>query len=270
MQTNIRTLNSYFNPRRFGLLLQRDLMSGYRTILIAMATIAAVVISLSVLTMLGDFQADLHYGFFYTLLFAGGFIITSLAFRDLHQNGRSYTYLTLPGSRLEKFAGKLIATSIGYSLFSLAFISLLSLAGEGINQLIFGRGHDLFNPLRREVWLAVAVYLVTQSIFLLGAAYFRRLAFIKTALAVNILAIVFAIGSGLVLYLVFRDYTEVGGKTSTEFRSYLNNLGYSGSFELELLPAGKAVCLGLKIAFWAVLAPLCWVISYLRLSEKEV
>ncbi len=52
MQTNIRTLDSYFSPRRFGLLLQRDLMSGYRTILIAMATIAAVVISLSVLTML--------------------------------------------------------------------------------------------------------------------------------------------------------------------------------------------------------------------------
>ena len=263
------TLYSYFNPRRFRLLLKRDMVSGYRAVLIAVAAVAGVAIIISALSMLGAYEADFHYGIFYPLLFAGGYIVTSLAFRDLHLNGRSYTYLMLPGSRVEKFTSKLLTTSVGYALGTLILCSVLSLVSEGINKLIFGHSHLLFNPFNREVLLAVAIYLVTQSIFLVGAAYFKKLAILKTALAVNIAVIGFSILSGGVLAVVFRNYI-VAGKQSNELRAIINELGHSGWFEAAFLPAGRAILLGLKIFFWGIMAPVCWVISYVRFSEKEV
>ena len=87
-----------FNLRRFMLLLRRDFSAGYRGVLIAMAAVAGFVVLISAVSLLQGQGGEYHLGWYAALLFIGGYIVSSLAFKELHLNGKSYFYLTLPGS----------------------------------------------------------------------------------------------------------------------------------------------------------------------------
>jgi hypothetical protein len=204
---------------------------------------------------------------YYPLLLIGGYIVTSLSFKELHLNGQSVFYLTLPGSSLEKFLSKLLVTSAGYALGSLIFYTAVSSAAEGINRLIFGNGHAFFNPFERSTLILLAVYLVTQAVFLLGSVYFRKLAFIKTNLYIWLFGLVVVILVAVIAWLIFRDYA-IGKRL--ELEPYFQRLGESGELQAVLVPLAEKFGRVAEVLFWGVAAPVCWVISYLRLRETEV
>ncbi len=256
--------------KRLTLLIKRDFLTGYRGVLIAMASVAGLVILISALSNIGRENGNFHTGLFTALLIVGGCIVTSLAFREIHQGERSYFYLTLPGSSFEKFLSKLLVTSIGYVVGTLVFYSLVALASEGINHLIFGYTHPLFNPFTVEVLRIAALYLVIQAIFLTGSAYFKKLAFLKTVLIWNLFIIGTALTAGFTAWLIFRGDYLVGGMVKPEIEILLNRLNYTGTIDVFFVKVGGGFWLALKILFWAVLAPVCWLISYFRLTETEV
>lgn len=267
MEARKKTVFEKMSVRRLGLLLRRDFSAGYRAVFIAMATVGGFVILLSVISTLARNLDPMHEVLYTQLLFIGGFIVTSLIFKELHLNGQSVFYLTLPGSSLEKYLSKLLVSSLGYAFGSLFFYTAVSSAAEGINRLIFGYGHPFFNPFDREVLLAVAVYLVTQAVFLVGSVYFRKLAFIKTVLYLVLFGIGLTIITGLTGWLIFRDYA-VGPRIHLE--PHLEQLGRSGEMEAVLKPLAESFLSAARVLFWSALAPVCWVISYLRLRETEV
>ena len=271
-----------FSARRFGQILFRELAGGYRSILIAMAAVAGTVIVLSVLTTLGISQGSgmttaqtggFYAGFFVQVLFLGGFIITSLAFREVQQNGAGIFYMTLPSSLLEKFVSKLLVTSVGYAVGSLVFYTIVAAAGEGINLLIFGFGHGLFNPLELPVLRAVGIYMITQSVFLLGSIWFRKLSLVKTVLWLAIFALgvaaIAAVTARLVLadHFVWRLAQSGRGAWSMDLSSaYLSSRfgmgspGYTGAMVFATIG---------RVMFY-LLAPVCWLAGYFKLGEVEV
>jgi hypothetical protein len=255
------------SPRRLGLLLRRDFSSGYRAVLIAMLAVGGFVLLVSVLSTLSGEGGPVHDTLYIQLLFIGGLIVTSLSFKELHLNGQSVFYLTLPGSSLEKFLSKLLVTSVGYAFGSLFFYTAVSSAAEGINRAIFGYGHAFFNPFQRGIMMAIAVYLVCQAVFLVGSVYFRKLAFVKTALYLVLFSIAVSVLVGVTGYIIFRDYAD-GGRIMLE--PYMNELGRSGEMEALIGPLAERFWVAFKILFFAALAPVCWIISYLRLRETEV
>ena len=267
MQGTRKGLSELLSLRRLGLLLRRDFAGGYKGVLIAMAAVGGFVILSRVLSAFLRQPGATHPTFYIQLLFIGGFIVTSLTFKELHLNGQGIFYLTLPGSALEKFLSKLLVTSVGYAIGSLAFYAAVSAAAEGINRLIFGYGNPFFNPFDRNVLLALAAYLVTQSVFLVGSVYFRRLALVKTVLYLVLFGIVLAIVTGLAAWFLFRDYAA--GR-AIAFEPYMNELGASGDVERVLRPLAEKFILGGRLLFWIAVAPVGWVISYLRLRETEV
>ncbi len=269
MGNTLKQGTGFFNPRRFLLLLRRDFSNGYRSVLIAMAAVSGFIILISALSALQGQNGKFHTVIFTQLLFIGGYIVSSLAFKELHQPDRSYFYCTLPGSLVEKFSSKLLVTSLGYALGTLIFCTIVGAASEGINRLIFGHGHYFFNPLDMNILLIVAVYLVTQSVFLTGSVYFRKLAFLKTTLIVNGAAIAFGLIIALTFYLIFREHIHPGG-LAPRIQAILNELGHTGRMEAELGSFVSTFLSLIKILFWYVLAPVCWLISYFRLSETEV
>jgi hypothetical protein len=260
-------ISESFTLLRFGLLLRRDFSLGYKSVVIAMLAVGGFVILWSVVSALSRQLTPMHQGLYGLLLFVGGFAVTSLAFKELHLEAQNIFYLTLPGSSLEKFLSKLLVTSIGYAVGSLLFYTAVSSAAEGINRLIFGYGHPFFDPFARNVLLALAIYLVSQSIFLLGSVYFRKLAFVKTSLYLVLLGIAFSIVTGVAMWFVFRDYAT---GTRILFEPYLNELGQAGDLEAVVRPLAERFFQVVKVLFWAALAPVCWLISYLRLRETEV
>ena len=262
-----------FNPKRFGLLIKRDALTGYRGTLISMGAGFGVILLMSIISAWQNGEPDLYQGLFGVILFLGGFIVTSLSFREIHQNGRSYLYLTLPGSHLEKFVSKLLISSVGYAAAALAYTMAASLLSEGINLLIFGRGNGLFRPFEREIFITIAAYLVAQSFFLVGSVYFRKLSFLKTVLAVNVIAIAFGILGGVFGWFLFRPYIEMGRMNPEYFRAleqYAETFNFADAFEMRIKPWGMVMYRTCQVIFWGLLAPTCWIISYFRLSEKEV
>ncbi len=193
----------FWSPRRFGQLLLRELVTGYRSLLIAMAAVGAALIVISLLTSLGMMVSganvrmsggDFYLGFFQNLLFIGGFVVTSLAFREIGQNGGGIFYLTLPGSIFEKFTTKLLVTAVGFGVGVTLFFSLAAAAAEGLSLLVFGVGHGFFNPLDARVLHDVLIYIPAQSVVLLGSIWFRKLALVRTAFWVMI----FALAAGII------------------------------------------------------------------------
>jgi hypothetical protein len=233
-----------------------------------MAAVGGFIILITVASMLGGVQPFLHVGLFIQMLFVGGIVISSLSFREIHQNGQSILYLTLPGSTLEKFLSKLLVSSLGYAIGALIYYTAVSALGEGLNRLLFGAGHPFFNPFSRNVLLAAAAYLVIQSVFLAGSAFFRRLAFLKTALFLILFGIGLSVIVGLAMRFLLADLGWRGGTLSLE--PYFEQLRQSGSADAVLLPLAKGFLLSLKILFWGALAPVCWLLGYLRLAETEV
>jgi len=269
MEKTLKQGTGFFNPRRFLLLLRRDFSNGYRSVLITMAAVSGFIILISALSALQRGSGEFYTVIFAQLLFIGGYIVSSLAFKELHQSNRSYFYCTLPGSLVEKFSSKLLVTSLGYALGTLIFCTIVGAASEGINRLIFGRGHYFFNPFTRDIFFMIAIYLVTQSVFLTGSVYFRKLAFLKTTLIVNGAAIAFGLIIALTFYLIFREHIRPGG-LDPRTQAIFNQLGYTGRMEAELGSFANTFLTLIKILFWYVLAPVCWLISYFRLSETEV
>src|SRR5208337_3469600 len=197
------------STRRIGRLFLRELAHGYRGLLIATAAVAGGVIVVSAIGALaasaggvpaGTVSGDGYFGFFQSLLFLGGFIITSLAYREVWQTGSRVSYLMLPGSLLEEVVVQLLIASVGFAAGTLIFVSATALASDGLDRLLFGVGRGFFNPVAPAVLQAVVRYLVLQSFFLLGSIWFRKLAFVKTALAI----VVFGIALGIVFTIALR------------------------------------------------------------------
>lgn len=284
METRMKM--GFFNPRRFGQLLLRDAANGYLGWLIAAAAVAGMVIVLSALTALGisrggnirfNGASSFHVGFYIQLLFLGGFISTSFAFREVHQNGAGILYMTLPASQFEKLASKLLVTSVGYALGSLVFYAATAAVSEGINHLIFGRGHGFFNPFDPMILRAAGMYLLAQSVFFLGSIWFRKLAFVRTVLWLS----VFAIGVVVVTVVAARIILAGHFVPSTVQAGAARIGGWSLNWSNDLLmgrfgpgsPAHSGLMIFKTIAevlLVGALAPVCWLAAYFKLRETEV
>lgn len=276
---------SGFSGRRFGRLLLRDLAFGYRGLLIAMAAVAGGIIVFSAFGALvmsargaaeGTVQGNGYFGYFQGLLFLGGFIATSLAFREVWQNGSGIAYLTLPGSLLEKFVVKLLVTSVGFAVGATVFITATAAASEALDRLVFGVGHGFFNPFTPAVLQAVARYLVVQSFFLLGSLWFRKLAFVRTVLWLILFAAAFGILAMIALRIGLSSHlgAAAGRAGSMRFGGWSFNLNGMGLQDLFTPGSrGYSGAMAFKIAAEALfiaLAPACWVAAYFRLGEAEV
>jgi len=275
---NAQAVSEVFSVRRFGRLLLRDLAYGYRGLLIAMAAVAGGIIVFSAIgalamsaggAMEGTVRGDGYFGFFQNLLFLGGFIATSLAFREVWQNGSGIAYLTLPGSVFEKFVVKLLATSVGFAVGTIVFMTATAAASEALDRLVFGVGHGFFDPFTPAVLQAVARYLVLQSFFLLGSIWFRKLAFVRTVLWIVLFGAALAIVSAIALRIGLSSHMRslrLGGWSFNLNGMGLQDLFTPGSRGYSGAMAFKVAAEALFIA----LAPASWVAAYFRLGEAEV
>ena len=262
--------NEYFSLGRLFLLLKKDFLTHYRTILIATAAIAGFVIFASAISALKHNGVDFHLKLYFMLLYIAGFIVTSRAFREMYNSQKSYTYMTLPVSPLEKFTERLILTSIVYALGTFAIYFVVAAISETLNQLLFGYTPALLSPLSRAFLISIAAFLVIQGLFLAGAVFFKKNSFIKTILMLTLFAIALLLITFLAARLIFPGYFESLHLMKQEFNTIHNLAEWLGMTEAKLLLVGRTIWLVIRILFWVVLAPLCWIVSYLKFRKIEV
>ncbi len=243
--------NKVFSVARAWHAPRADLHQQSRAVLIGVCAGAAVILIANVFST-PNVGFDFHATFFPLALAAGGLLFTSTLFAELPDLPRAIAYLTLPISTLERWAVRVLISTVGYAAVALVGYFLVTLLGAGIGQLIRGQSHPVFAP-SVDVWRWILAYLLTSSLFLFGAVYFRRWNALKVILALAGLWLGLALIAAGLAWLLFSDFT--------------------GNFDLvaESVPyIVAAIEAGAKIFFWGIMGPLFWFLTYLRLSETEV
>ena len=246
-------MNEHFSLDRLWWLLWADLVAGYRSLLTVSGTLAGVILIASLISIHGAGAAQ---GFFVSwfggMLYIWGAIASSRAFPELHDKTRNEVYLLTPASAIEKTLTRLLAVTVGLTLYLLIFTAVVSLLVAGLHRLFLDPGVGLFNPLDPQVWPLVAGYFFLQSFFFLGAAWFRRRHFIKTTLVITV------VGIGLTLFVLPTVVLTLGVAVSPDSISIPGNQGM-----LRLIET-------LRTTFAIVLPVACWTIAWLRVRETQV
>lgn len=206
-------------------------------------------------------HSSFHSGNFGMMLMIGGLVFTSMIFNELTEPQSRQFYLTVPASHLEKFVSKLLITTIGFILFTTFSYWFFSVFNSMLARVIGGYSIGVFNPFKSQNIDLIQIYLVIQSVFLLGAITFRRYSFLKTGLALLTIGTGLATVWGSAFAAIFYDFFKDGDfNFSVSGENIFYNMEERMSFFGNLL----------YYLFWLALAPIMWAISYFKLTEKEV
>jgi hypothetical protein len=246
-------MNDQLSLQRLAFVLRNDFLRTYRSALLISGTAALVAL---VVSLLAAYDGDVGQGptfyrvFFIAALFGWGTIATSLCFSDLHGRATNTAFLLLPASALEKTVSRLLIHTIGLIAYLLVLTTLLSWLLEGINTLWIGERRGFFSPLDEVAWMLLPHFVVAQALFFLGAAWFRKVQFVKTVGAVIAIQILLSIVAVALFWMI--------GPVQC-----LN----ANCYEFPLLDWMDDAA---SIAYFFVLPPFCWFVAWLRVTEAQV
>jgi hypothetical protein len=238
--------------QRLWWVLRNDVLRSYRSALVISGTAALVALLVSAgIAYYGEVgNTALFYRiFFIAALFAWGTIATSSSFSDLHGRGSNMAFLLLPASALEKTLSRLLIYTVGLIAYLLVFTTVLSWVLEGINTLWIGQRRELFSPFDRVGWMLLPHFIVAQALFFLGAAWFRKVQFVKTV------GTVIGIVIGLGVFAVFVAWLL--GPRSWGAGLYIDD---PIDWIVEVAPW----------TYYFALPLLCWFVAWLRVTEAQV
>jgi hypothetical protein len=112
--------------------------------------------------------------------------------------------------------------------------------------------------------------MVVQGVFLAGSVFFKKNSLIKTILMLIVLGIAL-----LIIIIIAARYIIPGNfegirPVSQEFQSLRELADWLGMTETGLKSVGRTIWLIIQLLFWVVLAPLCWIMSWLKFRKIEV
>lgn len=250
---------SLFNINRIGLLFQRYFTEHFRTELIYWIIMAVLFIFIRNMM---------------ELVFIAGIIYASRFFREIHSPGNGTAYFMIPATQLEKITVSIVLTSFYYFVMVLLTYSIGNLLGTFINNMLasinfnflfYNPSHsplqwDLFetvmvannaHPISQSLFGFFYALLFSQSIFLLGSIYFKNNQVFKTFLTLIIIVFSLTILLYLETKLIIGDIFIIDGSQRV----------YGVDFNLHRI---------IFEVFYYLLPPFLWVVSYFRLTEKQV
>lgn len=269
-------MNNTFNINRFGLLLKRQWLDFGRIYLISLVVVTGVIIGFYAFNIPYptkpnnfDYDGNLDMRFRYPLFLMLGFLFISIVassyFSLLGQKSRAILELMTPASVFEKFLGGIFYTTILsflsylilFYITDLAFVKyinnhLVEFKVDGSDKSTISAVESIVSELVINITYQsflksfLAIPFLITSIFLLGSVYFNRFQYIKTAVSVML-------------------FTSVGVYIITKFSELLRK-GLLSNDRMD----NKDNMLSTFLLITIALTLIVWVITYVRLKEKEV
>jgi len=257
-----------FSTKRVAHLLRVFAITQKRSVLVTAGAAYAVMLAFFLFGMLAHTGwgtgLEFHQVFFPSAFFLVGLVAVSMSFAGMHRADRSYIYLTLPASGLEKLVEKLLLAIVIYPVAAVVTYFLFSLLLAGLAPLLFDASFVVFNPAAIEPLDTYHGFIVASSLFLFGAAYFRSRHFIKTALSVaGIFILLSTVGT-------FAGVASISGLVA-DIEVGLYDQTTASAAELRALGdlAGTIARSARFAALW-ILPPALWALTWLKLRETEV
>lgn len=263
-------MNDTFSLQRFGWLMRKIMVERTAQVLGTIGLCITVTFIIYAMTRLLQGIEVAQNAAFEIGLAMGGPIVASIVFGYFSNNATGSSFLTLPASVLEKWLSGILITGVIYFflfLFAFRMIDLLFVAQYHHNL-------DPHLPYYKEQYEAVHILSYTElvasgtymlffnfsGIVMLGALFFNKAAFIKTALIICCVAVGSFLLNLLVVSLLIKN-TQIAFPFSIVWIWVGNQ---RAPLELPSESAEK-----IKFIFRFVLPAIFWGLSLLRLKEKE-
>jgi hypothetical protein len=249
-------MENTFNIQRAGLQFIRQLTMQLKASIIALGAIAGILLMIGGLVVsFGNttYTSANFLGLAMPMFFIGGFVLTSVIFAELNNPHRGFLYLMLPATAMEKLLSTWAITSLLYTAIGILVMMTVNITLVAYSSIFSLNSVELVNPFSYEMLRMFGIYLITQTIFLVGAIHFRRAQFFKTVL--SLLALMMAISA----------FTAIFG-----FAIFYNGLKF-GNFNvnINIMDSDSWSAAG-EILFWALLAPFMLTVTYFKIKEREV
>ena len=263
-------MNDTFSFRRFSLFFKKTLLERPLQMfgLYGLALVIAFLLYAIFKTLVG-FEEAQNMAFIVGLVGCGTFL-ASFVFNYFGANASGSSYLTIPASSLEKWlTGVLIAGVLFPGLFVVFFhfvdYFFVSSYHAGLDPKgpFYKQLYEEVNPFPLNGFVASKTYIMflnATGAMLVGSLYFNKAAFIKVALIVSALYI----GGHLLNQFIAQ---AVFDKIDKALPYYCVFIPVGKEFGKVMLPdfASKAV----DICMLYVMPGIFWLVSYVRLREKE-
>lgn len=248
-------MNTTFNTNRFGLLLKRYFTENKQRELTFWG------ITIVVFMLMRDTSSVVTY------LIIAGYFTAANSFRIFGHTPGAMHYLLIPATHTEKLVANILLNTLYFFAAFLITYLIGTFLGIQLDNLIFGHNKPLtfklftdiadFNGNGKYLWYVFYSFSLVQAIAITGSLYFKRSAAMKTILTIFILFFIFGLIEMLMLKITFGTY-------SLSRQSLNINMG---PHELsEIFSASEYI---FKI-IGLVLLPFLWIVSYFRLTEKQV
>lgn len=251
------------------MLFKKHTAENYHTYLMSIGVLAGILLlfmGIASYSNKGYLSLSNQEGFFVSFLLLSGCIFTSLIFSDLGDKKKAIPALTLPASHFEKY---FVGWLYSFVIFQVLYVALFYLIATIVVQL----GHpstpqqdnsviNLFtNDFRPDPYYAFIIYTFLHSITFLGAVYFEKMHFIKTAFAFFIGAFILGLINKPIMSSMIKE--TINGGTIFSPVTFTNGKQHWTIFQASIQDYTGAIVLGLVVL-------VLWISAYYKLKEKEV
>jgi hypothetical protein len=252
-------MNTTFNISRLGLLLKRYFIENKNRELTFWGIATAI------------FMLMNQSGSVAMFLYVTGFIFAARSFNVFGYAPGGMHYLLIPATHTEKLVSSILLNTVYFFIMFLISYTIGTIFGITIGNLIFGFNHPLnfslfqsgehinqFNKIITNDFSLYDIFFtfaIIQAVFMLGSLYFKRNSIGRTFLTLIAVSIFLGIIELIMFKTTFGTYQLTGQMINFSF------------------PAEENLFSGLNIAGNIVkyaMIPFLWLVSYFRLTEKEV
>jgi hypothetical protein len=248
-------MNTTFNINRLGLLLKRYFIENKQRQFSATGIIIFVFIVMH------------RFGSAEMFLYVYGFIFAAGMFKVFNYTPGGMHYLLIPATHAEKLTAQILISIVYCFVMVVTSYTIGVTLGTLLENLIFGTNlpiqFELFGNTsnhmslihQHNLWNVFSVFAIIQSLFLLGSLYFKGNAIGKTFLAI--------IGITLILGLIELFFLKITFGTY-HLNGQMINISISDGVNLS-----HSVEIAGNIIKYSII-PFLWVVSYFRLTQKQV
>jgi hypothetical protein len=263
-------MNDIFSIQRFGWLMRKIFIERTAQVLGTIGLCLMVTFIIYGMALLLQGLEVAQTAAFEIGLAAGGPLVASIVFSYFNNNANGASFLTLPASVLEKWLSGVLITGVLYFLLFLLVFRMIDLSF-----VAYHRHHlDPHLPYYKEQMEAIHTLSYTETVasgtymlffnfagvVMLGALFFNKAAFVKTALIISSIAVGAFLLNLLMVSLLIKN-TQIAFPFSIVW-IWVGKERAALQFAPE--EADK-----IKIIFRFILPAIFWGLSLVRLKEKE-
>ena len=282
-------MNNIFNIRRFGLVFRKDFLENWKRYTLLFLTMLGVITIINTANSL-SYYYDVHnmpeiehYNYLnkrlliYSSLMFGmfGLLFASIFMSPMNSKTKRISYLVNPASNFEKYFSRWVIITIGYIISFIAAFWIADILRVGICSARFpeleitfldltklissnDEGHSEYAFYRPVFIISTSMYLLLQSLFILGSSFWEKATFIKTFTTVVLIILSFVLICRWTILLFYGDIDSFG--------NVLESFTYTFD-KRDINEEHAIVFVSCVISFFTISN---WTLTFFRFRESEI